>query len=513
MPLHLLESGKNMRSAKASPGGKSSSKSQFSELSELTRSSEPALTQIQGKPDPRTLTPSSILALQKTIGNRAVQRLLAQRERVSPEPARSSSKTVQRNIGFEFQTKTNLWQGPPVVNDGPDKVPEERKLLPYGTKVLSVSDQFHIESDDGEMEFVTNDFNETDPAQRKNLLIAVREAAAFASKVIASAPPPTNLKKAQAIAGRGTLDPAFKTTTVWMGDFAQPIQPEIEKLKFTKAQATGGVKLENIINLFEAMAGTAADPKAADWQTALGDDSGGTALAKVPHLAVINQGQAAMSEKLKNFVLLITKYVEDANDAFVKELPVLQAVGLPDENQVAPIPYPKAHHSLMARTSFKAMYKMLPPGDQLQFKNHFVQELQNYFTQTIGYHGADECLYREAPKEGFMYPYGYYPDTVKPDQYFTLAAKDKVLYGPTIAEWFNSITDEVNPQQDKLTNLPGTPANRGMGAYNRGEKNDPGKLVFELRGVGGGGLSEPSEWLPLAQKIVEALVWVNTQPK
>ncbi|HET6765431.1 MAG TPA: hypothetical protein VFH27_17215 [Longimicrobiaceae bacterium] len=91
-------------------------------------------------PAPATLTPRDVLHLQRTLGNRAVGRLLAARRGAAPVLSRPRS--IQRKVGFEFETSI-------AVRDADtENAPPVKQ--PFFTK-----GRWHIEPDAGNMEFVT----------------------------------------------------------------------------------------------------------------------------------------------------------------------------------------------------------------------------------------------------------------------------------------------------------------------------------------------------------------------
>lgn len=140
--------------------------------------------QRQARPAGRPLTPSAIVALQRTVGNQAVRRLLHQSGKPPTQQRRSTPSTikggpVQRRIGFEFETTDYT---PYIHPTGQAQRPAARK------EVLHQGTQFNLEGDDStgasspSIEFVTSAYDIT-KAGRDNLDTSMSEIKTILSRI------------------------------------------------------------------------------------------------------------------------------------------------------------------------------------------------------------------------------------------------------------------------------------------------------------------------------------------
>jgi hypothetical protein len=487
---------------------------------------------------PGALTSRDLLQLQSMVGNRALGRLLKgtrqpqalqpqlrgeqeesskagdsnfKRDSISPQPI-TQRRVIQRAVGFEFQLpSTNLWKYTPTHKD---TEPASEDFLPYGKKVFEQSGQFHVESDDGEVEFVTKEFGE-DKAGLGKMVQAVSNAANFANNFKGFPSYPTTVARVKARYGGGQLvdqPEEVKSHRIgWKGDPASALDDDNLQ---AKPQTTFGLTLENIIEFahiigqnkqkWEAEAGTGSVVSnemktAVDWAEEFSGD-----FQAVSTYSAVNAPQA--SKKVKNLVTLVLEFISDSCQES-KVAPRYYNEALEHHNQDknkmkyhpgddAPLLYPKANHTLMVRNNFRQMFELLNQIEQVDCKKLLEQMYKSY----LGLQPDD-----------LLYPYGYYSDQVKPQNYYTVAAEKDKVEGPKVSEWLDLITS-ATPSKPDLP-LPGTPQDRGMGAL---KKMDPvlnnknaQALIFELRSFEGP--ITPDKWVDLVKAVHTIVALVQSK--
>lgn len=390
--------------------------------------------------------------------------------------------TVQRKIGLEFQTLANLWIEPEADEDkGYDVEAKDfesaevykgmRKLL-YGDKVFSMPGFFHIESDDGDVEFVTEPFDE-DQAGFVKLTMAVQLMRRFAELIQDGR---TEFKDVVAGFGTGTFDAVRNKgeeedsgDKVYVGNMKDTDEPPDLT---ASPQASIGIRLDKIIDMYEAVVKDKKLSSFALWGT---DNPAEHRSQKVTKDSLKSAKNADRSSKLDNFIFLVINYLQGAK---------AYSPDLTDSKN-----YPKVAHPVMVRTNFKSLYKQLSGEEQKRFAEY----KNGYLSRKTGRKFSEP-----------IYEKGYWDDNKK------FHKPKEVL---TISQWLDSI-EEGGGAPDKLSRLPGMAVGRGMGAMKNVDQVDktdaegkakvasPG-AVFELRRM----MTRvpPDSWPELAQGVHHAV--------
>jgi hypothetical protein len=430
---------------------------------------------------------------------------------ISPQSI-TQRRVIQRAVGFEFQLPSaNLWKYSPTRKD---TEPASEDFLPYGKKVFEQSGQFHVESDDGEVEFVTKEFGE-DKAGLGKMVQAVSNAANFANNFKGFPSYPTTVARVKARYGNGQLveqPEEVKSHRIgWKGDPASAL--EDDNLQ-AKPQTTVGLTLENIIEFAraimqneqqweaEAKTGNVVSKEmktATDWAQEFSGDFQVVSLYSA-------QSAPQASKKVKNLVTLVLEFISDSRQGSkVAERYYNEALDHHNQDKSkmkyhpgddAPLLYPKANHTLMVRNNFRQMFELLDQTEKVDCKTLLEQMYKDYLALS-----PDDRLY----------PYGYYSDQIKPQDYYTVEAEKDKLEGPKASEWLDLITSDT-PSKSDLP-LPGTPQDRGMGAL---KKMDPvlnnknaQALIFELRSFEGPII--PDKWVDLAKAVHTIVAQVQSK--
>jgi hypothetical protein len=457
------------------------------------------------------VSPEKAEPLLRDVGNRVTQRLAAGSAAApSPRVARVPER-VQRDVGFEFEVQgTHVWTGALRAGEG------DRKKLGYGVGVYDVPGLYHIESDDGRVEFVTEPFPET-AAGKDDMSKAVTGAAGLAkaapAKATTKAPAVTVDARTAGAGGKkhgdlGTSDP-------WVGSFADPDTfPGSDEATWAKPQTSFGVPLGKLAALADAMmAGTtyhegltAFDPdddardSEVEWAKGFQD--------RTKQLAQVTQVGSVGS-----YLALLLTYIDEAKSAY-EDHPDPTASG---QQKRYPMRYPKGVALVMARTNFGVMFDQVK--DQWPVGLAKRADLYRLLEDRSGRKLGDQ-----------LYPYGYYDDAADPAVWFTPAGDQWIVRGPTMGEWLDSIFTDAELVKDRsgqlpasmggrtAPHLPGTPAKRGMGATTKTDKvgtratgTDPLTMVeaplFEFRGFNGP--YAPDDWPGLALWVFDIIHRVN----
>lgn len=275
---------------------------------------------------------------------------------------------AQRAIGFELQLiYTNLWEG---KNDPGTTLGNQTKgneLLDYGDKVYEDKDKlFHIESDDGELEFVTNHFQENAEGMQK-LVDAMQAAQHFtltmSTLVNQNEKHPFTSVKAVADALKGDGGTVNKDANI--GAFGNKGLTDTKNEFWTSAkpQVSFGIPLEKIQDLAQAM--ISGEKGLAEF-----DEKGRKAVFKManydigdPKEGMKKWGESFMGEmevipdsdqfpKASNLAALISLYVKEANQEIMTD-----ELGLPVEYRKI------ANESLI-------LSKAIPSGDPTKLKEY-----------------------------------------------------------------------------------------------------------------------------------------------
>ncbi|MBS1531045.1 MAG: DUF4157 domain-containing protein [Bacteroidetes bacterium] len=401
----------------------------------------------------------------------------------------SASGPVQRKVGLEFQTATDVWrQG--EESDEENAAPPVKTKLPYGDKIFSAPG-FHIESDDGQVEFVTAPFEE-DAGGLTGLVKAVQMMAQFANLIYQHWDEEQQPSLLSAIAnafGTGTYDSnRGEDEQVYMGNFEHPSnEPNVN----ASPQASVGIPLDSVIRLMQVLsANNEKGQKLGGFgnyghaQPALHKSQEVIKRTLATKIKKDSKELEALAEYrgLKNFVALVIHYLQGA-DAY--------AADLAREGN-----YPKMAHPMMSRTNFRQIFGMMSVAENRLFVELFTPEkLVNLAKIRMG-------------PDDRIYPEGYRDEE-------NVLQRDSA---PTIREWIASFNDLLVREPDKLSRLPHMQKGRGMGALavkdkvaktnTRGEAQKPkSAIVFELRRMATN--VPPEEWANLAMLVHAAVNEIN----
>lgn len=415
-------------------------------------------------------------------------------------PAASPAPAIQRAIGFEFQLPlVKLWKHAAL------SAPGTSDFLPYGEKVFEHSGLFHVESDDGEVEFVTKAFAE-DTAGRKELVKAVGKAAAFAYEFLGFPNYPITALQVKSAYGEGKL--VGENSPYWnprIGSKLNPAASLDESDLLAKPQATFGMQLEKLLDLAVYINKNHPEIPATDkpsvdvvkWEMSTASLWAGEFTdyyIAIDELITRQKGSASV--RVKNLATLISQFIIDSRQQtkadkryYEEALAYHQGDSAkmrykPGEN--SPMLYPKAFHTLMVRNNFRSMYNLLDGAEKQQF-NDLIQALS--------------AEYADLDQDALLYQHGYYSSVLIPELYYTNEAEQHVLRGPKVGDWLAMIRGTAPSPADLP--LPGTPSDRGMGALKSMDRV-PGKPlahspVFELRSFTGPLL--PDRWVHLAEAV------------
>jgi hypothetical protein len=381
----------------------------------------------------------------------------------------TSGVPIQRKVGLEFQTYAKLFN-------------RKKQLPPYGHKVFELPGLFHVESDDGDVEFVTEPFDED-----KNGLVGLMTAvggmvtmARLMERTRTDTQEEDEPQAPQLIAvatafGAGQFQSTYpdEDSELHVGD---PQSTDEGPDMRAAPQATVGVRLDEIPRLFEWLA---ANDKVAHrlhgMESFLKPGTQSQAQIRLAGDLEVIAGSPTLGNEngaLRGFITLILVYLRNA------------AVSKDAHRE-----YVKIAHPVMARNSFTAMFDLLDEADQLQFLRAYPPEVLLAMSGTG--RGLGDKLY---------------PSDYKGED-------DKVHASPTIRAWLASIA-----RDDRLAKLPGNIVGRGMGGSNHMDEvaKDPKANVepatapvFELRRM----LQnvEPEDWLGLAKLVHQLMNVLNGQ--
>lgn len=312
------------------------------------------------------LTAAQVTTLQRRVGNAAVQRLLAPSAgeaaqasdaphanepvatQATPAPISRCSigdATLQRAIGFEFQTGWGIQERQPrkwwqFMN--------ARQYRPYNRQeVVADYGTFRLTADEAqtalgaEIEFVVPHIEED---QRAQMDTALRNLEDLARRL-------NGYRTRNAF----TLNQASGRAT----ESNVEVQPKIKQAGILAAnpQVTGGIRLDRIQRLFAELGVTAGAHHQArhDLASTGGGPGLGLAATAVANLTV--NGLPA-SAKCKGLVAMLVTYLKMGRRQV--------AVGI---NQPT-LNYGKASLTLLARTDYHGMFLLLPGAEQLHLSLH-----------------------------------------------------------------------------------------------------------------------------------------------
>ena len=470
----------------------------------------------QTKTNSGTLKPAAVLQLQRTIGNRAVQRLLAQR-RTNPSQPISKAATkgiIQRNVGFEFEVgKYRVQQMKAAMTEeektGAQLIPEDG--VDDGTlqkaAVLARKTGFELQVDEGNddfhLEFVTTGagFPETKDG-RKDLKVAIEGMVSLGTSIMEKGNT-DGPRKAIGTANRR----AVPTNDIEGGLATDPQTVILSSGNPMEAepQTTVGLRLDQLPALMENMVprtGESAkemDKRGVQRGTLAGksvkaDTDAMRGAAPAARLAIDNfKQQMALagtpvpagfgSASLVGFMALIYTYLKRAE----------MIVGA----------YPKSLFPLLGITDFGTMFGMLPTADKTPFTTtpqHFV----DINLAAAGMTGAGGTAFFAG---GFRHPMTNM--TLLESQNAALA-----LSAFTRQTWLTNIVHGV----DQLTKASAhVDALESMGKFKKGEQVGQTHIfskdtttvapILELRRMSGG--VTIMNWKDMALDIFDFIVKLN----
>jgi hypothetical protein len=453
----------------------------------------PLVHQTQRKP-----TVGHVLALQRHMGNRATQHVLAQ--------AKGTPAKVQRAVGFEFEVKWPVFtlQHPPLTNQqktGAATVPKAElstNNLVKGTTVLARGTNFELQVDEGaddrHLEYVTTGtgFPET-KAGRDDLQASMQSMQALGLQLVdKKASSPTKTDDGSTLIDNNTLTGATANSDTrviqpWGSMTAEP-------------QTTAGIRLDQIPALLESMAkkpGESAKEteKRSPARSVLAGKSNGpdtnaikSTLSDVrPALTNFKTTQVGLpkgfgSESLVGFLMLISTYLRRAQ----------MKVGT----------YAKGSFPVLAITDLGTTFGMLPPSE----RGVFTTTPALFIALCLDAAGMAGTGGTAVFENGFKNPLTGL-DAVQTQNIIN-------SLGPvTRTAWLTSILgggDELSAQHGRL-------GLDSMGKYNHGEtvgqdhffRKDTTTTapIFELRRLAGGVPVE--KWPELALDIFDFIVALN----
>lgn len=425
----------------------------------------------------------------------------------------SRGEVIQRAIGLEYEVQgTELWEQE-MAGD------QKEKKLTYGTEIYEVQNKYHVESDDGRMEFVTEHFPESIEGV-KSLREAVEDAAKFAKLTLQS---PRMLGQVAAHHQSGAIKPEFQEKKI---SFKTASGFEGAGALLAKPQASFGIALQNFDalskELQEGSLGSAdfdlaswrPEKHSQDYEKSIGKD-----IAKWiewVEKGFDNNEQKEEAKAWTSFMALIGHYLRQAAKGEWLNAPASDEETTKREKLLAyygeklaapeklPMVYPKAIHPLMARTNFQMMWQLVQAADAMPT-------------------GLDEkwckgtLLQWTDRKEGdYVYPGGYYDDELDPKLWNTETeeAKNAIVKGPTVGDWFDSIfggSGAPTMEGRKAPHVPKTPEKRGMGALKKTEPVGTTRTlqapIFEYRFFEG--YYAPDRWGELAEHIGKVVRKIN----
>jgi hypothetical protein len=360
----------------------------------------------------------------------------------------------------------------------------------YGERVFELPEMFHVEIDLGELEFVTEAFEE-DADGAAQLITAVTLMQQFAHTALSQMrQTPKNVKTMQDLHMLATLRALSHIGGVYgkgnsveeADDFLIGGADVMSEPRFTASpQASVGIGLDKLVELFELLGSDTESGNllgmSANYEQVKGAEYQGDKMIKGSMYAepAAAGRKAEGSQDLQGFVALLASYLSSALNWFNKK-----------ED------YPKMAHRLMARNDFRAMYAMLGAEQQEKFKNE-------YGPRKL----LDLAGLQSWEPEDKIYKNGYLSDEG------TTVEKEFV---PNVQEWIESITQADAPHnKDRLSALPGQFKGRGMGQLKHmdpvSKGNEKLNPVFELRGLA---KSVPlDKWTDIAFEVYEAIMTVK----
>ncbi|MFH9293585.1 DUF4157 domain-containing protein [Streptomyces sp. NPDC017520] len=378
---------------------------------------------------------------------------------------------IQRKVGFEFETNMLVRA-------------DDRPVISKDEKIFeAASGDWYITPDASALEFVTVPFEEEGTApELERMAKAVGEMAAAFSTLH------TSTKLASLMGGNTELGEVLSEEgTVHQHRGNDVYVPGADRLypPLAKPQATGGVSLEKMLALFQALVGQElplASPSNPEDVHILGEDpekrTDTTALG-----GANPKRDAAILGDAQRFT---DAYCANLDPAGTRELRGLLATVytylLAGAQQSGRQDQAKYFLPLMSRMSFSAMYAALPDNAQSAFDPARVLEVASL--------AAGDPVY----KQGFA-DHG--------------AGDSEKSFGPQRGKWLNSI---VSGGPDLMSAGGGSTVTEGMmassPAMGQHDRLDPGHadgaaglVQVELRRLPG--QVPPEEWLPVAAALFE----------
>lgn len=358
------------------------------------------------------LNPVNIIALQRAVGNHAVNSLLnprTQLPRAASVMRPTTSTTVQRAIGMEFETTV------PLIGA------KDYHAEVYDNKEF----QWKITNDDGKMEFVTRPLKD-----RKEFVQTVMQMMEFAKKAATH----LNTLKSDQQVSIGDLCKHIGFPSDGAGVYSVKGGSDVDKLFNAKPQVTVGVPLDKVVSLlrlaqsfdlteWDEQAKQSNNEKQGNkllydqtsaqfWQHPAKIDPLTTALQWGEEMKIQHPEYKASIDNAVGLMALVLRYL---NDGHYKR-PTPEAKEAPE--------YAKAYFPVMARTDFVSMYNSVDDAGKL-------------FTP------AEILRCWEQPEEFAKKTKIFYMGYEDKSKTGTKNSDSNINMGPTIWDWLQSIAGDI----------------------------------------------------------------------
>lgn len=377
-------------------------------------------------------------------------RLAVQRQRVD----QLQEATVQRRIGFEFEsTGDTKWRFHGRDRDDEDWAPirhTKAMLIPTGSGLGGLS------ADNGNVEMRTEPLStwaEVDSTidELAGMVTTYRDATTVLAGATNTGAKAGTGKDQNRVVGRATF----------------PAKP----------QASLGVSMMNIPNLFEALTKLATTAKSGSLGEAVANP---TTLYQTA--ASVEQGQNVLIIALEMYRANVDPHFNIEGVAELEGFMAIVFKTLWDaySNSGNALTDPKYAFPIMARTDFTSMVRSMPAEARASMMKLMEPGYIEAAFERLGF-----AL--DVP----VFPGGYTTEDAKRSK------------GPTKRAWLRSIFYGDDPK-DLLSPAPGYPRHgahpEGMGAM-REDNVDPSLAIFELRNLTNGAVILPDQWKPLARIV------------
>lgn len=458
----------------------------------------------------------TLLMLQRTIGNHAVQRLLAQRRLKPVQPISKAAPEghIQRNVGFEFEVgsyQVQQMNAPMTAQQqtGAQNIPADG--LGDGTlakaATLATKTGFELQIDEGKddfhLEFVTTGagFAETKDG-RKALKVAMEGMESLGNSI---------MDKAQTDGPKKAIGTQFRRA-VPTSDIEGGVATNPETVILTSGnpmsaepQTTIGLRLDQLPTLLENMAAPAGEDPAEKQRR--GGQRGTLAAKSVKaDTDVMREAAPAARLAIDNFkqqMVVATTPVPAGfgSGSLVGFMALIYTYLKRAEMKVGT--YPKSLFPLLGITDFGAMFGMLPQADKTPFTTT-PQLFADINLAAAGMAGAGDTAFFAG---GFKHPMTNM--TQEESQ-----AAGNILSVITRAGWLRNIVRGIDMLTQGVAHVD---ALESMGKFHRGEQVGQTHLfkkdtttaapILELRRMSGGVTIQ--NWKDLALDVYDFIVKLN----